>query len=256
MSSDGEVEVSVRAEGVDEAAGEIGGDAGGIPGGGGRDGDGGAGGRGSGKFGKLLTRIAGLLAFLGPILNVLGVVSNVVEAFVAPLAILLLRLLQPALVKLLSVLPVWFDIVEFIGDVAERVGPLAGILGVAGFLLSVLQNADGKLGGIKTDISDLLDDIRSLPGDIVNSLENGTLDTDIGNAVVGALPDSIVPEGAGGDVETTDNQEAAIRGAEVGTDVAGALGVLPGGPAVNIALEGGLDALVERIDRDPNKDIQ
>lgn len=111
MSSDGEINVSVNAEGADDAVGELGGDAGGgVPGGGGLGGGGGGGGGkgGGGKFGKLLSRIAGLLAFLGPILKVLGVVAKVLEAFVAPLAIVLLRLLRPVLqILIVSDEPSW-----------------------------------------------------------------------------------------------------------------------------------------------------
>jgi len=119
--SDREVEVTVQAEGVDDAAGELGGDAVaegpavGAPGGGG---DGGGGGR-SGRFGKLLTRLLGLLAFLGPILDVLGTVSKVLTAFVAPVAVLLFRLLTPALRLLLAALPLFFD---FIDVLTELVG--------------------------------------------------------------------------------------------------------------------------------------
>lgn len=249
MSSDGEISVSVNAEGTEDAVGEMGGDAGGgVPGGGGGGDGGDGGGRGGGKFGKLLTRIAGLLALLGPILSVLGVVSGVLEAFVAPLAVVLLRLLQPVLATLIQVLPVWFDIVEFIGDVADKVGPLAGILGLVGLLLSVFMNADGKLGQIRDRIvGELKDAITSLPGQIWNEVKQ--LDTMIGEAVINALPSSVIPDGPG---DVTDEQRDIIDRAETASDVARASGIAP---PVSIALEGGLDALVNRIERDPNKDV-
>jgi hypothetical protein len=249
MSADGEVEVSVRAEGVDQAAGEMGGEtlaqtgdgaaAAGPPGGGGGRG-------GAGRFGKLLTRIATLLAFLGPILKVLGVASNILESFVAPLAIVLLRLLQPALRLLIQVLPVWFDIVTFIGDVLKAIQRI-NIAIIVGILRLVRQ---GVLSVVNAIPDDLKSAITSLPGDIWDQFDG--LANDIGTQVAGALN-----LGGGGDAEVGDlTPEQQLEGAEAAQDVSQALGRVPGLSPVSIAISGGLDAFIERIERDPNKDIQ
>jgi hypothetical protein len=110
------------------------------------------------------------------------------------------------------------------------------------------MNADGKLGQIRDRIAgELKDAITSLPGQIWNEVKQ--LDTMIGEAVVGALPSSVVPDGPG---DVSDEQRDLIDRAETASDVARASGIAP---PVSIALEGGLDALVNRIERDPNKDI-
>jgi len=274
MSSDGQISVSVNAEGTEDAVGQLGDNAvaeqqaagnqaaaevqqvEAIPGGDGGDGGGGGGRGGGGRFGKLLTRIAGLLAFLGPILKVLGVVSNVVEAFVAPLAIILLRLLQPVLMLLLQALPFVFDIAEGILSAIDFLARVRDAL--LSRLSPAIDAVESTLSTAKDELVNIKDNILSLPGDIVSSIEDGTLASDIGSVILDALPnvggdgDGGVPDGPG---DVTDTEEAAIRGAELGTDALGALGITPGGPAVNIALEGGLDALVNRIERDPNKNV-
>jgi hypothetical protein len=185
--ADGEVEVSVQAEGVDEAAGEMAPDAAGV---GGPGGAGGGGGRGR-IGGKLITRLLGVLAFLGPILDVIGVVANVLTAFVAPVAVLLLRLLQPVLRLMLRVLPVWFDIFEMITDVATRIRDLQ-----VAFVRNLVQQARDIIGWIRSIPGEIESFITSLPGDIASAISSqipflggggGGDDSDGGD---GPIPDS------------------------------------------------------------------
>jgi len=256
MSADGEVEVSVRAEGVDQAAGEMAGEtltqtgdgaaAAGPPGGGGGRG-------GAGRFGKLLTRIATLLAFLGPILKVLGVASNILEAFVAPLAIVLLRLLQPALRLLIQVLPVWFDIVDRVGDILMKaqdmnlVFPLP--LGLLQLIDSGVAFVDQKLSDLLAWGDNLIKDIQALPGRIWSFVQR--LPSQIGMAINDQLPD--IPgtdlfggggDGGGGGFALSDIRDALGGGGDTRDRQ----------PRVNLG--GGLSAFVDRVERDPNTELQ
>jgi hypothetical protein len=253
--SDREVEVTVQAEGVDDAAGELGGDAVaegpavGAPGGGG---DGGGGGR-SGRFGKLLTRLLGLLAFLGPILDVLGTVSKVLTAFVAPVAVLLFRLLTPALRLLLAALPLFFD---FIDVLTELVGNFqAWVLGavrtatqegVAALIpeLPSLNPTDlaSRLGQLYFSASqDIIQGLSARFGD-----QLAQLPSDIGAAVARRLPNLPSIGGGGDDGGLFDRFSPFDRG-DSGDGGDG------GGAVVN--LEGGLDAFVNRITKDKSLDF-
>jgi len=229
MSSDGEISVSVQAEGTEDAVGQMGGDGGaGVPGGGGDGGDGGGG--GGGRFGKLLSRVAAILAFLGPILKVIGVISDIVEAFVAPLAILLLRLLQPVLVAFLRILPIWLDINDAIISVIDGI-----LMLVSSFARStgILDSIELALNGIET----VLEKTKGFIGTIKDR-----------------IPKNFGPD-SGVVTPDTPTEQATVQGAETGLDALGALGITPGGPLVNIAFKGGLDALIKRDDRSPNKNI-
>jgi len=249
--ADGEINVAVQAEGVDEAAGELGGDGAGaaeaeemagqdggdgagavevaeMGGGDGGDGDGGGGG---GRFGQLLARIATLLVFLGPILDVLGAVSKVLTAFVAPLAVLLMRLLAPVLRIMIKVLPVWFAIMdvldsalkEFINLRTEMVARMLEFLGIRNPIESIL----GIINGVQTGID-------NLPTNLSNKLADVLPGVDSGERVREAFAAS-EPE----------------RGGFIGSQLAG-----PAGAAVGVAIEGGLGAFVENVNRDENVNVQ
>lgn len=204
--ADREVEVSVNAEGVDEAAGEMGGDAGGVPGGADMAAD--AAGAANGRVsGKLLTRLLGTIALLGPILDVLGVVSNVLEAFVAPVAVLLLRLLQPTLRALLRVLPVWFELLDILIRAAEIFSSIrtamwdaifSGVARIGGWLMDL----PGKIWGfmkrlpslIGTALSDKLPEFPDFGGGLGGG-GDGLLDAIPG---VGDEDDTGTDDGGGG----------------------------------------------------------
>ena len=232
--ADGEINVSVRADGVDDAAGELGGE-GGVSGGGGRMGDGrGQSGGQQNEFTKLLTRIATLLVFLGPILEAVGTITTVLTAFVAPLAIVLMRLIQPALRLLISVLPAWFDMVEGIDEFVDKFGELSlgfflavSILrvihrGVDG-LRNLLSGANDRLGDMRDWLGDMLDTLRELPSNIANSLPSagdvaGRARDGIGNALLG-------------------DEDSRRR------------------QAVNIGIGGGLEPFIDRLTRNGSVDF-
>jgi len=230
--ADGEINVAVQAEGVDEAAGELGGDGAGAaeaPELGGPDGDGGGGGRG-GTFGKLLTRIATLLVFLGPIFDVLGAVSGVLKAFVAPLAVLLMRLLAPVLRLMIKVLPVWFAIMDVLDSALQEFIKLR-----SGLIARMLEFL-----GIRNPVESILS--------VINSVESGidNLPADISNKLAGVLPSDVSGQDVR-DVATSDTAKAGLFGALTGG---------PSGAVTQIAIEGGLGALVENINRDENVNVQ
>lgn len=225
--ADREVEVSVNAEGVDEAAGEMGGDAGGVPGGGVGGPDGGGGGGRVG--GKLLTRLLGLLAFLGPILDVVQVVSSVLTAFVAPLAVLLLRLLQPTLRLLLRVLPIWFEIADILIRAAEIFSSIRSAMWDAIF------SGVSRIGGWLMD----------LPGQIWSFMKR--LPSMIGSFVAENIPDfpdfGNIGGGVGGGLLD------ALPG--VGDDT----GDGGGGDGPLVQIGGGLQPFVDRITQDGSFDF-
>ena len=217
-----DVEIAVQAEGVEDAVGEVppgeapaGGEEGGLAGGGG-------GGRG---LGKVLAVIGTLLVFLEDIAKVVGVVSSVLRAFLAPVAVLLLRLLSPFLRAMISVLPVWFDIVDFIGDVAEKVDPLFGIFGLLGFLAGALAGAS---------LSDLLSGFKEKMQAALSGLAQ-----DIGGAVANKIP---TIGGGDGDGPTTAERAGA---AAVGGNLAGPVGAIG-----SVVLQGGLSTFVDRVEQD------
>jgi len=160
-----DVEIAVQAEGVEDAVGEVppgeagGGEAAGPMGGGG--------GAGGGKLGKLLGILAAVLAFSEDIFKIVGVVSSILRAFLAPVAVLLLRLLSPVLREMIKVLPKWFQMANDINELVSQqtvfekiatllgglVGGLAGakvgaVVGsiIGGFLGSVVPGAGTAIG--------------------------------------------------------------------------------------------------------------
>ena len=154
MSADGEIQIAVRSEGVEDAAGEFGGD---TAGGGGPGGTGGGGATAEGiqstasstkRMAGLLGAIAALLTVIEPIMRVLGVVSNVLQAFVAPLAMVLMRLLQPALRWLLQLLPGWLNWIEENEGKIDAV--IAQIYTLGALLVPILELV---WGGIQTLVS-------------------------------------------------------------------------------------------------------
>lgn len=126
-TSDGEINIQVNAEGSEDAAAELaeGDDGGGPPGGGG---GGGQGLRGNLRAGA----IAGaLLSAVGPLIDVLDPILKVLQAFLAPVAVLLMRLLQPVLRFLISkVLPAWLDFT------ANQVPTLLALIGGLPYIIA------------------------------------------------------------------------------------------------------------------------
>jgi len=228
--ADGEIELQVNADGVEDAAGELdetATDAGGGAGGGGGGGLGGTGGR----MVRLLGAIVALLALVEPILDVLGVVSNVLKAFVAPLAVVLLRVLQPVLRLLLELLPVWLNWVSNNEGLLNQLG--AALLPIT-IWLPILADLFGRA-------RDLL---QGLPGKIGEFFD--TLPQDIGEAIAERLPGDFSDTGSG--VERGLRGDPPGQDATAGETAGGALGTL-------IRISGGLTPFIDEVTRNGNVDL-
>jgi len=252
---DGEIELQVNADGVEDAAGEL--DETATDAGGGAGGGGGGGGMGgTGRMVRLLGAIVGLLALIEPILDVLGVVSNVLKAFVAPLAVVLLRVLQPVLRLLLELLPVWLNWVSDNEGLLNQLGvallPLTiflplikeGIIRAKNFLQKLPGRIDTLKQDLKDKLSSLITDVQNLPGDIKAFVSS--LPGDIGSEIAERLPGDFSDTGSG--------VASGLRGDPPGADATageragGALGTI-------IRISGGLTPLIDTITRDGNVDL-
>ena len=231
--ADGEINVSVRAEGVDDAAGELGGD-GGASGRGGMGGGDASSGDQQNRFLKLLGSIAALVAFFGPILDAVGTITTVMEAFVAPLAIVLLRLFEPALRLLISVLPAWFDMVDQLDAFVDKFGELSlgfflavSILrvihrGVEG-LRNLLSGANDRLGDMRDWLGDIFDTLRTIPSRIADNLRSAG---DVAGQARDGISNALL-----GDDDSRRRQ------------------------AVNIGIGGGLEPFIDRLTRNGSVDF-
>lgn len=284
MSADGEISVAVKAEGVDDAAAELG-DGETMGGGGGGGGDGGGGGLSEALSGGI---VGGLVSqLLGPLLDVLSPMLQLLNAFLAPVAAMLLRLLSPVLRFLIQLLPAWM---QFINDLPQ-----------------MLANLPGRIWSFITGLPRMIwDFVKQLPGQIWNAISSGAQWIANGAAAIGEsvwnffkdgidwltdLPGKIAD--ALSDILDSDAAEGAREAAEQGTrgfgpilpPVGGLLeqmatgGIVTGptpalvgeaGPEAVIPLDrleevmgdqrgetmvnigGGLSPFVERIERDRN----
>lgn len=178
MSTNGDIEIAVQAEGVEDATGDLGGDGGGGGGGGG----GGAGGLTDALKGGI---IGGLLSqAIGPLLDVLNPILNALTAFLAPLAVFLLRLFQPVLRVLFNrVLPAWL---EFMRIATAGIPALQELLiSLPGMVWSALKsgaswlvNAPGAIAGavwsaLKSGASWLVGGAVNIAGAVWKALKNG-----------------------------------------------------------------------------------
>lgn len=160
---DGELSVQVNAEGVADAAQEFedaNEDGGGLPGIAAPGGGGGGGpGGGGGMLGQLMSSmsgmsgammgilgalglVVGLLASLKPVQKMIEGLFKIVQAFVAPLAVMLIRLLSPVLGFLMRLLPIWMDFLsDPEGAIQNAMAWLRGALfDMAEHLVSLLPN--------------------------------------------------------------------------------------------------------------------
>jgi hypothetical protein len=288
MSADGNIEIAVTAEGTDEAAQELaegdgGGGGGGMaPGGGGGDGPGGL--RGALRGGI----IGGLLSqLLGPLLDILTPILDVLKAFLAPLAVFLLRMFQPVLRELIKLLPAWFDFMdtaldgvgrlEAIGqDLVRSVLSLPGdiwsaILGGATWLANGaaaigsavwsavssgaawMANGAASIGRKVWDFmsgwaSRLASAIGDLPGDIWDFMKD--LPGDIADALKSVIPGNAT----GGVVPSPGLSFVAEDGPEAIIPLDKLEGMMEqgGGGSTAVNITGGLSSFVENIERNPN----
>ena len=207
--SDGEVSVAVRAEGVEVAAGEMDPDAAAA-----------TGGESGGPMGqvsqdttrivKILGVIAAVIAIFEDVLDLVTVVANILRAFVAPLAIILMRLFQPVLRILLQLLPAWMSFID--ENEGQFATLLAGLMpwlvwipsivdavrGLWAFMTTLPDRIGGFINGVRDRLGDVASSIRSLPARIWSFMER--LPGLIGSAVADRLPD--LP-GTGGARDTT-----------------------------------------------------
>jgi hypothetical protein len=255
--SDREVEVSVQAEGVDDAAGELSGDA--VAEGPSVSGAGGGQRRG-GLSGALKGGIlAALLSQFKSVVNLIDPILTVLNAFLAPIGLIAQRLLQPVLRQWIKLLPLWFDFINLFPTAALSSfvslaaglwttllsGLLTGILRVAEFVGQFLPSLNDVKGVIPT-WSEIQSGLQSLRSRLVSEITS--LPGDIGAAVGRRLPDlpSIGGGGGGDGGGLLDRFNPFDRG-DSGDGGGGT------GPVVN--LEGGLDAFVNRITKDPTFDF-
>lgn len=222
-----DVEIAVEAEGVEDAVGEVPeGEASDVDAGGG-DGDGGR--FGGGKLGKVLSVLAVIAAALLDVGKVIGVISSVLRAFLAPLAVLFLRLFAPVLRLLLSMLPMWLSLFENINSKLEGFPGLIPFLAVMFFKL--IAKLKDLASGVWADIKQKIADLPRL----------------LGEEIAQRVPFLDAPGGgddggAGGDGFGADD---AVQ--------AGAQGFATGGPVgalSSVVIQGGLSQFIERIDRD------
>ena len=251
-----DVEIAVQAEGVEDAVGEVppgeapaGGEEDGLVGGGGGGGEGG----GGGKLGRLLAVIGTLLTFAEDILKVIGVVSSVLRAFLAPVAVMLLRLLQPLLRAMINVLPVWFDIMETINTVVENLSPLTKVAALLGTLAGGLAGAKigalagsivgGFLGSVVPGLGTAVGaavgaKVGAIVGGIVGGITGGVTLA----GVVRGIKSTISKPLGGGDAPTTTERAGA---ASIGGNLAGPVGAIG-----SVVLQGGLSTFVDRVEQD------
>jgi len=121
MSADGEINVRVNAEGAGEAADELA-DQNGAGGGvaaGGRGGGGGGGLTGALKGAGILSLLGTALELLGPVGDFLDAIFSILKAFLAPIGLIIFRLLSPVLRLLVKALPVWLSFMSAVDGHVE-----------------------------------------------------------------------------------------------------------------------------------------
>jgi len=258
MSADGEIEVAVKAEGADDAADELaeGAEAAPTPGGG----EGGGGLRQSLRGGV----IGGLLASLaGPILDVLEPISDLLNAFLAPVAIMLLRLFQPILRELIQFLPQWISWVDKTGSLLEHLGALGkiatavlAVVSPIGFMVALLRALGVDVKALASDIwnfvsrlpEQIWNFVSQLPGQIWNFMQR--LPGQIWNfmqrlpGLIGEQIASKLPSIPGGDGVTSQVQEFA------GDALGGG-----GGGGTNISIGGGLAPFINQVEASNDVDL-
>lgn len=267
MSADGEINVAVKAEGVDEAAAEIGNGGAGAPTGGGE------GGLGTAIRGGV---VGGVLSqALGPLLDVLDPILKLMQAFLAPVGALLLRLLQPVLRLFLQLLPGWLSFISsipgLVGDAVEFIQSLPGriwnfvsslpadiwaeISSGASWLTRSIQSIGMDIGtGIWRIFKNGADWLINLPSKLASALKG------LGVRIIGGAAD-LINESA------DDGILGGLAGGllvpniptfGLGASSTGAIGGVSASQLarqnqqqpVQITLTGGLESLVERVERD------
>lgn len=247
MSADGEIEVAVRAEGVDEAAADLG-DVGGDGADAGTtaaapEGDGGGG------VSEAITGgiVGGLVSqLLGPLLEVLDPVLDILSAFLVPVAALLLRLLSPVLRFLVQRLPGFIDFVT--NDLPDILRSLPGL--IWDFFTSLPGRIKDAIQGFINYIvsGELAADIQEQFKDFIQFVKN-----ELGPAVGEAI-ESVTPEGTGPE-DFLIPPLGPVSPPGTGNNPLGQALDSLGSTNVAVNLEGGLGTLLTRAQRDTDIDF-
>lgn len=256
MSANGEVEVAVRAEGVDDATGEFDPSAA----------DGGDGGgdqtniaqtaTNTGKMVKTLAILGAILSVFNDLLQIVGIISSIARAFIAPLAVMLLRLFQPVLGLLFQILPAWLSFIDenegafkmilyALAPILFGIELLVGTLtGVYNFLKSLPGKIKQFIADVEQSVDDAVDYLQSLPGDIWEKFKQ--LPGMIADNIESQLPDlGALGAGAGSQPLLA----GLSRLLSFGDDSDSGQG------APNISIEGGLGAFISQITDDTGIDF-
>lgn len=258
MADLGEINVSVQSEGVDEASDDIsdvegGGEGGGgVAVGGGRGQQGGL--KGALKGGIFLAALKLILDLFPGLMEYISGIFNIAKAFIAPLSIMMIRLMQPVLRFLIRILPLWYAflsdpsgvIKQGVMDLWNSITKLPGqiwsfVSALPGKIWSKMKSwasaVDEALGGIPGDIWEYL---KGLPGDIWDYMKD--LPGDIWDYVK-QLPGKIAQYIPGANV--SDAKETVSDGADTVRETAG---------QTVVNLQGGLDSFVSRVERGSDVD--
>jgi len=179
----------------------------------------------------------------------------VLTAFVAPLAITLLRLLTPVLRLMLKILPAWFAFTGAINDVLTELLEVKPLLRPLFLLITIVAGIQ-RLIGMIPGIEQLIGRTESRVGDVVNGITN--LPGRIWSFMM-RLPDMIsnrltnlIP-GTGDIGDRVGGGLSRLRGFLGGDDGGGAGGTDQ--PLVNLAISGGLSPFVKQIEQDGSIDL-
>ncbi len=231
MSADGEITVEVSAEGTDEAAEQLAGDGETdtpTPGGGDDDGGLSQSLRRGGIVGAVASLLSGILDVLSPMLEIL-------DAFIAPIAAVILRILQPVLDLVLTrLLPLWLSFIEDFGPKITEA--MHFLMKPYGLMITIL---DMILSAIKDKIQDLKEGIRTKIQDSIRALKQlpGKLKT----RIMEALPNVSLPGTGGG-------------GGDGGGPVDTAVGAAQGAGQTIINIAGGVPAYIDEVTRSRRTD--
>lgn len=263
--ANGEVEVQVRAEGVDDASKELAeGEGGGVPDAGAGGGGGQEGGlAGALKGGIFLAALKLILDLLPGLTEGLDAIFSIIKAFLAPVGMMLIRLLQPFLrIYMNRALPLWLS---FMSDMMPLVGSLADDIYAALTWLvdirdEIIAIAPAIWSSIKSGASWFSNGATAIGSAVWSAISGGAswlatgatsiatsiwtrikqLPSMIGREIASRLPS--VP--SGGDI-----------GDQAGDAVEGGGEWIEDNTGVNINFSGGLDAFIEQVEQSSDVDL-
>lgn len=260
--ADREVDIQVRADGVEDAAEQAQDSSVNVSNqGGGQGGSGGGGMLGQSlKGGAILAALNLVLNVLGPIRDYLSATLEILSAFFAPVAVLLLRLFMPVLRLMIKILPYWYSFMGavdgYLQDTLSWIANLPGaiwsfLVALPGLIWSKTQQGYDWITGAVGDIASetwnltkqgfnwLLGGLRDLPRDIWDFLKD--LPEMIGESIAEYIP------GADSVSEAAGNAGDSLR--ERGSDVRSRASNM------SVNLSGGLDTFVDRVERSSDVDL-